>query len=257
MAFVGGGRIAGDDEEPAYTRQGGDDLLDHAVGEIFLLRVAAHIGEGQNRDRRLVGERRAGTRPNGCRAGSRHHTVCPNGPRDVLERLLADIGELSRDLAAHLAKGVFGDADAARFSQAFEARGDVDTVAIDVVGLDDHVAEVDADAQFDAAFRPDAGVPLRHRLLHLDRAAHRIDDARKFHQHAVAGGLDDPAVVLGDLRIEELAAQRFEAFVRAFLVRPHQPRIPRHIGGEDRGKAAGCRHGWSGSAFMPRLTEKQ
>jgi hypothetical protein len=27
--------------------QSGDDLLDHAVGEIFLLPVAADIGEGQ------------------------------------------------------------------------------------------------------------------------------------------------------------------------------------------------------------------
>jgi len=49
------------------------------------------------------------------------------------------------------------------------------------------------------------------------------DDARKPHQHAVAGGLADAAVVLGDLRIEELAQQRFEAFVRVLLVRPHQP----------------------------------
>ena len=30
--------------------------------------------------------------------------------------------------------------------------------------------------------------------------------ARKFHHHAVAGGLDDAAMVLGDLRIEKLAA---------------------------------------------------
>ena len=88
----------------------------------------------------------------------------------------------------------------------------------------------------------DTRVPLGHRLLHLDRAAHRVDDAGKFHQQAVAGGLDDAAVVLGDLRIEELAAQRFEAFERAFLVRPHQPRIPRHIGGEDRGETADRRH---------------
>src|SRR5438094_463025 len=73
-------------------------------------------------------------------------------------------------------------------------------------------------------------------------AAHRIDDAGKFHQHAVAGGLDDAAVVLGDLRIEKLAAQRFEAFERALLVRPHQPRIPRHISGEDRGETAGPGH---------------
>jgi hypothetical protein len=44
------------------------------------------------------------------------------------------------------------------------------------------------------------------------------------------------ALVLGDLRIDELMAQRLEAFERALLVRPHQPRIPRHIGGEDRGE---------------------
>ena len=29
------------------------------------------------------------------------------------------------------------------------------------------------------------------------------------HQHAVAGGLDDVAVVLGDFRVDELAAQHF------------------------------------------------
>jgi hypothetical protein len=81
-----------------------------------------------------------------------------------------------------------------------------------------------------------------HRLLHRDRAPHRIDDARKFDQHPVAGGLDDAAVVFGDFRIEKLMAQRFEAFERAFLVRPHQPRISRHIGGEDRGEAPGLAH---------------
>ena len=48
----------------------------------------------------------------------------------------------------------------------------------------------------------------------------------------------DAALMLGDFRIEELAAQRLEAFERAFLIRPHQPRIPRDIGGEDRGEAA-------------------
>jgi len=45
----------------------------------------------------------------------------------------------------------------------------------------------------------------------------------KFEQHAVTGGLDNAAVMLGELRIDELAAQRFEALERALLVRPHQP----------------------------------
>jgi hypothetical protein len=39
-------RVAGDDKQPADARERSDDLLDHAVGKIFLLRVAAHIGEG-------------------------------------------------------------------------------------------------------------------------------------------------------------------------------------------------------------------
>jgi len=57
LPFVRKTRIAGDDEQPPYARECGDDLLDHAVGEIFLLGVAAHILEGQDGDRRLVGQR--------------------------------------------------------------------------------------------------------------------------------------------------------------------------------------------------------
>jgi hypothetical protein len=49
-------RIASDDEEPADAGERGDDLFDHAVGEIFLLGVAAHIGERQRCDRRLTGQ---------------------------------------------------------------------------------------------------------------------------------------------------------------------------------------------------------
>ena len=43
--------------------------------------------------------------------------------------------------------------------------------------------------------------------------------------------------MLADLRVDELAAMRLQAFVRAFLIRTHQPRVARHIGGEDRGKS--------------------
>ena len=113
-----------------------------------------------------------------------------------------------------------GDEHAAGIGQGFDPCRDIDAVAIEIVALDDHIAEIDADAQFDPAIRGDICVPLGHRLLHLDRAAHRIDDAGKFHKHAVAGGLDDASLMLSDLRIDELAAQRLEAFERAFLIRP-------------------------------------
>src|SRR5712691_11402298 len=57
LAFVGKARIAGDHEQPADPAEHGDYLLDHAVDEIFLLGVAAHVLERQYRNRWFVGER--------------------------------------------------------------------------------------------------------------------------------------------------------------------------------------------------------
>jgi hypothetical protein len=56
--------------------------------------------------------------------------------------------------------------------------------------------------------------------MQLDSAAHRIDDARKLGQQAVAGIFYGTAPVLLDLGINQLPEMRFEAFVRALLVHP-------------------------------------
>ncbi len=56
LALVGEARIARDHEQPLDARQPGDDVLDHAVDEIFLLRIATHILKRQHRDRGLVGK---------------------------------------------------------------------------------------------------------------------------------------------------------------------------------------------------------
>jgi hypothetical protein len=76
-------------------------------------------------------------------------------------------------------------------------------------------------------------------MTNRDRVVHRIDNTWKFYHQSVAGGLDEATLVLGDFRIEELAAQRSEAFEGAVLVGADQPRIPRHICGENGGKTAG------------------
>jgi len=60
-------------------------------------------------------------------------------------------------------------------------------------------------------------------LLHLDRAAHRIDDAGKLHEQAVAHRLYDPALVFHDLRIAEFTAHRTEHGESAVFVLAHQP----------------------------------
>ena len=103
-------------------------------------------------------------------------------PGDVLDLLLAQILEGKGQPVANLIVDRIGHEHPADIGQGFDPCRNVDAVAIEVVALDDHIAEIDADAQFDALVRRDACVPLRDRLLHLDRATHRIDDADKFHQ---------------------------------------------------------------------------
>ena len=49
-AFVSERAVACDDKVPSKLRQRGDDLFDHAVSEVVLLRVAAQIGERKHRD---------------------------------------------------------------------------------------------------------------------------------------------------------------------------------------------------------------
>jgi hypothetical protein len=57
-SLVGEARVARDHEQPAQPRQVGKDVLHHAVGKIVMARVAAHVDEGQHRDRGPVGQRR-------------------------------------------------------------------------------------------------------------------------------------------------------------------------------------------------------
>ena len=97
------------------------------------------------------------------------------------------------------------DADAARRRQPLQPRRDVDAVAINIAAIGDHVAEIDADAKSQAALLGEVQIAVGHRALDFAGTAHRVDDAGEFRQHAVAGGLDDPAVMLADLRIDQFA----------------------------------------------------
>jgi len=69
-------------------------------------------------------------------------------------------------------------------------------------------------------------------------ASDRVDDAGEFDQKSVAGGLDEAALVIRDLRIDQLGAQGLETRERAFLVGPDQTRVAGDIGGQDRRQPA-------------------
>src|SRR5215472_868095 len=97
------------------------------------------------------------------------------------------------------------------FSQGFEAGGNIDTIAEDVAVLDDDVADINAYAPGNAGAR-------RHLPLPGRGATQRVDNARELDEEPVAGGLDQPAAMAGDQRIDKLSAQRSEPGECAFLV---------------------------------------
>ena len=183
-----------------------------------------------------------------CHDVARAQPVNADGARDVLHRLLAEIGKGQRELVADLVVRRARDADAAGLAQRFEAGGDVDAVAENVVAVDDDVADIDADPEHDPLVVRNLRVAPGHLALNIDRAGDRIDDTGEFDQHAVAGGLDDAPAVFGDAGIDDLPAMRLQGGDRADLVGSHQAAVAGHVCGQYRGKPA--LHSLSSNHFL-------
>ena len=144
-------------------------------------------------------------------------------PVDILDRDIAAILEADVDAIADALVDDRGDADAAWFGERFKPRGDVDAVAVEVVALHDHVAEIDADAQHDRRL---GGALIRcvlRRALHRQGAVHGIDDACEFDDGAIADQLHDPAFVGGDRRVEDGFPMPLQGGERARFVGRHHP----------------------------------
>jgi hypothetical protein len=132
----------------------------------------------------------------------------PDRLRDVLVFFRAEIADRGIEPPLDLAIGVLGEADGAGRGDALEPRGDVDAVAHQIaVGLLDHVAEMNADPEFDAALGRESGVALDEAVVHLDRAAHCVDHSAQLDEAAVPGALDDAAIIGADGRVDEVAGE--------------------------------------------------
>jgi len=117
LALVGEGRVASDHKQPANAAQFGDNILNHAIGEIFLLGITTQVLEWQYRDRGLV--RQGERRPFPWRAPANRYAIDAHRTRNVLELLHAHILEVDGELVAHLLIGRVRDADAAGLRYTF------------------------------------------------------------------------------------------------------------------------------------------
>ncbi len=120
------------------------------------------------------------------------------GVGDVLDLLLADIGELHRQLVGDLFVHRARYADAADLGEGLQACCNVDAVAEQVAVALHHVANGDADAQRHLPARRIGHVAGPQAFLDVDRAAHRLNRAREFGEHGITGGVENAAAAFGD-----------------------------------------------------------
>jgi hypothetical protein len=97
---------------------------------------------------------------------------------DVLQILLAHIGDDDLNLAADLLVGGGREADAAGLGNAFQPRGDVDAVAENVVAVGEHVADIDTDAELEPPIGR-TGDGRGRPALDRDGAANRVDGSSR------------------------------------------------------------------------------
>ena len=89
--------------------------------------------------------------------------------------MFAGVLEVYVELAAHLSVSVIRDADAARLGDTFETCSNIHTVPEYIVFFDDNVANMDANAEFNALVLRYSCIALGHTALYLNRTTRSID----------------------------------------------------------------------------------
>src|ERR1700733_7526109 len=98
---------------------------------------------------------------------------------------------------------------------------------------------MNADAKLDTTFGRDLGVALDHGPLDFNGAVHCVDDAAELDDAAVAGALDDAAVMHCDGGVDQVAAQGSQAAEDPILVGSCEPSVPHDIGNQNRRELPG------------------
>ena len=225
--------VACDHREFAETGELGDHILRHAVTEIDLLGIAAHVLEWQNRNRRLVGTE--ARRQRGRRAG-KDHPVSSDGARDVLQPLLTRILETDIEFAREMVVRGARDQYASWRAQLLQTGRDVDPVTQEIIALDHDIAKVDTDAQGDSALGSYFFLPAGYLCLHGGSASHRADDRPELCDQAVAHQLDEAAAMLSEQWPQQRVPQILYRGKRPGFIGLDKPRVTDDIGNQYRGQ---------------------
>ena len=148
----------------------------------------------------------------------------------VLGRVVAQVLERAWHLPDHIVAYRGRESDAANRRHRLQPRGDVDAFAVDVVAVDDDIAEVDSDAIEDALCFGELRFDTSGCLLDRQCAVDRGDNTGELDQCAVAHELDQASTVGSDAGIEDLASVDLQPFERLGLGRLHQSAVAGDVG---------------------------
>ncbi len=130
-----------------------------------------------------------------------HYPKHSHGLGDIFYCLLAEVLVGQTELVADLFMHLPGDTDATRVGEAFEAGGHVDAIAVDLLAIDHHVAEVDPDTKVHPAIGQRSVLGLE-RALNLHGALDCVHDAGELGVDTVTGGIDEAPMMPLDERID-------------------------------------------------------
>ncbi len=133
---------------------------------------------------------------------------------------------------ANLPLHVRGNADPACAGQLFNARSDVHAIAINIAIAVNHVADVNADFEFNPPIRRDVMVALGQSALDFNCALRRFQRAAEFHQESVTDGFDLGTVEPGKDLAQE-PSMFFEQFESESIVALGQGAVAHHVSEHD------------------------
>jgi hypothetical protein len=144
------------------------------------------------------------------------------GARDVLDSLVAEILVPDVEFGLNLVECLSGDAYPAGWSEAFKAGRDIDPVTVDVITLDNDIAEMHPDAEVNATLVRYFGVALGHALLYGEGTFDRVDHAGELDQGAITHQLDDATVMVRDPGVDQLRPMALEHAKHTHLIFLHE-----------------------------------
>src|ERR1700709_123528 len=187
------------------ARQRHRDVLHHAVAEILLLRVGTQVLERQHGNGWLVGKCQ-GWSLSFC-PDAMHHSENVDWSLNILKALLAQVSKIDSDLSQNLIVGCRRDADTTGFRDALKSGCNIYSIAKNVVGFHNHVADIDADAKTKAPVFSVSDREVMNIGLETYCSPNRLDRTRKFRQEPVTGVLHDAATVFGNHGLDTIRQQ--------------------------------------------------